>query len=115
MRENISLWQSEPETFIELEDESHFISEFDLDSATTINALAYQVVEKLLSNFYQACYSLINEELLPSYFNGTVPIQDELLEDALLSVTGMIGKVQKELKTQVEKRFDICFVLDYIY
>lgn len=41
MRENISLWRSEPETFIELEDESHFISEFDLDSATTINALAY--------------------------------------------------------------------------
>lgn len=41
MRENISLWRSEPETFIELEDESYFISEFDLDSATTINALAY--------------------------------------------------------------------------
>jgi len=48
MKENISLWGSDPETFIELEDESYFISEFDLDSATTINALAYQVVEKLL-------------------------------------------------------------------
>ena len=50
------MWQSEPETFIELENESYFITEFDLDSGTTINALAYQVVEKLLSNFYPSCY-----------------------------------------------------------
>jgi len=41
MKENISLWRTDPETFIELEDESYFISEFDLDSATTTNTLAY--------------------------------------------------------------------------
>lgn len=70
MRENVSLWHSEPDTFIELENESYFISEFDLDSATPINALAYQVIEKLLSNFYPSCYSLINEDLIPKYFSG---------------------------------------------
>lgn len=33
----------------------------------------------------------------------------------MLSLTGIIGKVQKELKVSSDKRFDICYVLDFIY
>lgn len=33
----------------------------------------------------------------------------------MLSITGMLGKVQKDLKISPEKRFDITFVLDFIY
>jgi hypothetical protein len=39
--DNIGTWQSDPESFIELEDENYFISEFDLDSACSINFLAH--------------------------------------------------------------------------
>jgi hypothetical protein len=39
--ENIKTWQSDPESFIELEDENYFINEFDLDSACPINFLAH--------------------------------------------------------------------------
>jgi len=32
-----------------------------------------------------------------------------------MSITGMIGKVQKDLKVSLDKRFDVCYVLDFIY
>jgi len=49
MGENIESWQRDPESFIELEDENYFISEFDLDSACSLNFLAHQLTEKLIT------------------------------------------------------------------
>ena len=39
---------------------------------------------------------------------------NELVEDSLLNLIGMLGKIQKDLKVPPEKRLDICYVLDHI-
>ena len=36
------------------------------------------------------------------------------IEDALLNLVGIIGKVQKEFKVKSDKRLDVHFVLQYI-
>lgn len=36
------------------------------------------------------------------------------VEDALLNLVGIVGKVQKEFKTKTEKRLDVHFVLNFI-
>jgi len=33
------------------------------------------------------------------------------VEDALLNLVGIIGKVQKDYKVPLDKRFDVCSVL----
>lgn len=109
-----TLWQKRPEQFIELEDENYFLSEYDLDAGCSLNLLSYQLLEKLISSFYTSCYPYLVEEMLPSYFNGTVKISNELIEDSLLTITGMLGKIQKDIRTPVEKRLDITYVLSFI-
>jgi hypothetical protein len=76
-----------------MESESYFISEFDLDAGCATNLIAYQVLEKLIISFYSTCYTFLNEELIPQYFSGQLQLRDEFSEDALLSITGMLGKV----------------------
>lgn len=65
MRENVQLWATDPESFIDVEDESYFISEYDLDAGCSMNLLAYQVLEKLFGCFYHTCYTYVNKELIP--------------------------------------------------
>lgn len=36
------------------------------------------------------------------------------MEDALLNLVGIVGKVQKEYKIKLEKRLDVNFVLQFI-
>jgi len=36
------------------------------------------------------------------------------VEDALLNLVGIVGKVQKEYKIKLEKRLDVNFVLQFI-
>jgi hypothetical protein len=62
--ENIQLWSTDPESFIELEDENYFINDFDLDSACSINFLAHLVTEKMITQMYSTCYPFIKEDLL---------------------------------------------------
>jgi hypothetical protein len=38
----------------------------------------------------------------------------ERVEDALLNLVGIVGKVQKEYKVVQEKRLDVCYVLKFI-
>ena len=40
---------------------------------------------------------------------------NEFVEDALLSIVGMLGKIQKDLKISADKRLDIVYVLDFIF
>ena len=67
---SIQQWQSNPEYFIENEDENYFMSEYDLDAACSMNLLSYQLLEKLISSCYETCYQFIAEDLLPIYFKG---------------------------------------------
>ncbi len=41
LQDNAASWKNDPESFIELEDENYFISEFDLDAGCTVNLLGY--------------------------------------------------------------------------
>lgn len=36
------------------------------------------------------------------------------VEDALLNLVGIVGKVQKEYKVKLEKRLDVNYVLQFI-
>lgn len=36
------------------------------------------------------------------------------MEDALLSLVGIVGRVQREYRVPLEKRLDVCYVLDFI-
>lgn len=80
-----------------------------------MHLLAYQLVEKLLTRFYPTCYSFINEKILPSYFKGEIRFANELVEDALFNITGMLGKVQRDLKVSPDKMLDIDSILNFIY
>jgi len=51
---------------------------------------------------------------LQQYFTGTLNLQNELQEDALLSIVCMLGKIQKDNKIPKEQRYDVCYVLDMI-
>ena len=58
---NIDLWKEDPEQFIEHEDEHYFISDYDIDSECNLSFLSYQLLDKLLYNFYRTCYPHITE------------------------------------------------------
>lgn len=63
-------WQSEPEYFIEHEDEQ-FMIEYDLKEDCSLNLLAMHLIEKLLQKFYSVCYPFI-QEILSRYFQSQV-------------------------------------------
>jgi hypothetical protein len=109
---NIRSWESDPESFIEMEDENCFVSEFDLDPACSVNFLAHQLTERLLSQLYNTCYSFVKDELLAAYFNGQLVLQSEVVEDALMSIIGMLAKLQQKLPA--DKRLDIMYVLNFL-
>lgn len=63
---DLESWQTDPEYFIDNEDESYLI-EYDLQDDCSINLLAQHLIEKLLQNFYQVCYPFV-ESILHQYF-----------------------------------------------
>lgn len=87
------MWRTDPESFIEFEDENYFINDFDLDSNCSLNFLAHLVTEKLISKLYNTCYPFVKDDLLAQYFNGSLQLQNEFTEDALLSIIGMLAKI----------------------
>ena len=62
---------------------------------------------------YSTCYPFIKDELLVKYFDGTMKLSNELIEDALLNLVGILPKIQK--KNLAEKCLDIVYILDFIY
>jgi hypothetical protein len=62
---------------------------------------------------YSTCYPFIKDDLLINYFNGTLKLSNELMEDALLNLVGMLAKIQQ--KSPAEKRLDIVYILDFIH
>lgn len=56
----------------------------------------------------------MQEEILNQYFNGQIRPESVQVEDALLNLVGIIGKVQKEYKVKLEKRLDVNYVLQFI-
>jgi len=42
---------------------------------------------------YNTCYSFIKDELLAGYFSGQLQLPSEVVEDALMSIIGMLAKL----------------------
>ena len=105
---NVDLWKSDPENYIEHEDELYYMLEYDMDAECTMSLLAYQFLEKIVQKFYEPCLPMIHDELLSKYLSGNLKPENEMIEDSLLCLVGMIGKVQKERRERVEKRLDVC-------
>ena len=59
---DLSMWQSDPEYFIEHEDEQ-FLLEYDLQEDCCLNLLAQHLIEKLIQKFYNICYPFIQDIL----------------------------------------------------
>ena len=78
-----------------------------------MNLLAQHLIEKLLQKFYPTCYSFV-QEILQQYFTGAISAGTIQVEDALLNLVGIVGKVQKEYKVKLEKRLDVHYVLTFI-
>ena len=87
--------------------------EYDLQDDCSLNLLAQHLIEKILQKFYPTCYPFV-QEILNQYFNGQITPENIQVEDALLNLVGIIGKVQKEYKVKLEKRLDVNFVLEFI-
>jgi hypothetical protein len=111
---NVDLWKYEPENFIEQEDDNYLMLEYDMDPEMTVSLLSFQLIDKLIEKFYVTTFPFIQNQLLQSYFTGQLKLENELQEDALLSIVCMLGKIQKDNKTPREQRYDVCFVLDML-
>lgn len=112
---DLTSWQSEPEYFLQNEDEQ-FLLEYDLQEESSLNLLALHLIEKLLQKFYSICYPFV-QDILKEYFMGSLILKtavNEQMEDALLNLVGIVGKVQREYKVPLEKRLDVCYVLQFI-
>ena len=54
------------------------------------------------------------QEILNQYFTEQLKPPTVHVEDALLNLVGIIGKVQREYKVKLEKRLDVHYVLQFI-
>jgi len=63
-----------------------------LQDDCSINLLAQHLIEKLLQKFYNICYPFV-QEVLQQYFTGALKPQQDQVEDALLNLVGIVGKV----------------------
>lgn len=88
---DLSSWQSDPEYFIENEDEQ-FLFEYDLQDDSSLNLLAQHLIEKLLQKFYHVLYPFV-QHILEQYIGGQLPNLTVHVQDALLNLAGIVGKV----------------------
>ena len=109
---DLNAWETDPENFVMTEDES-FLVEFDLQEDNSINLLAQHLIEKIIQKFYHIVYPFV-QGILEQYLGGKIVPQDVKIEDALLNLAGIVGKVQRENKVKQEKLMDINFVFNYL-
>ena len=91
--QNVDQWGYEPEAFIEQEDDNYLMLEYDMDPEMSLSLLSFQLIDKLIEKFYSTTFPFIQNQLLHSYFTGVLNLENELQEDALLSIVCMLGKI----------------------
>eukprot|EP00826_Nyctotherus_ovalis_P049651 TRINITY_DN6017_c0_g1_i2.p1 TRINITY_DN6017_c0_g1~~TRINITY_DN6017_c0_g1_i2.p1 ORF type:complete len:675 (+),score=107.63 TRINITY_DN6017_c0_g1_i2:413-2437(+) len=87
---SLSLWTSDPEAFIEQEDEALFACNARADKEVPASYVAYKSVEQLLLKFPEVC-----AEQAKSYINNLVEGKlqgDVLLQDAIYNTIEMLPK-----------------------
>lgn len=89
----ISLWKSDPEAFIEQEDDS-FGHEFDTDLDSSLSFLAYSVLEQLLQNFPSVCEKQV-KKYIENITSGKLESLDILLQDAMFNAIEMLPKIYR--------------------
>lgn len=90
---SLNHWRDEPENFIEQEDDNYLMLEYDMEPEMSLSLLSFQLIDKIIEKFYSTCFPFIQNNLLQSYFTGQLKLDNELQEDALLSIVCMLGKI----------------------
>jgi hypothetical protein len=55
----VQQWISEPETFIEQEDDNYLMLEYEMEPEMTISLLSFQLIDKLIEKFYNTTFPFI--------------------------------------------------------
>lgn len=133
--DSLYLWQDDPEQFIEIEDEIQYTRNSTINKDWAYNLLSYVLWNKLLEYFYDIAYPwLANHlshvienqapiEVLLNYAKenlGEAGSEDHnieisiLVEDAILSLVGLLPCVYKYKKIPDDNRLKIEVVLSHL-
>jgi len=97
---SISLWETDPETFIEQEDDT-FTHEFESDRESSISYLSYSILEQLLSHFPVVCAKQV-KKYVENLTSGKMTSYNILLQDAVYNAIEMLPKIYAlKLKTEI--------------
>eukprot|EP01022_Parablepharisma_sp_SALTPOND_P000965 TRINITY_DN105352_c3_g1_i1.p1 TRINITY_DN105352_c3_g1~~TRINITY_DN105352_c3_g1_i1.p1 ORF type:complete len:1150 (-),score=111.95 TRINITY_DN105352_c3_g1_i1:28-3477(-) len=88
---SISLWETDPEAFIEQEDDT-FTHEFESDRESSMSYLAYNILEQLLNNFPTVCAKQV-KKYVENLASGKMQSYDILLRDAIYNAIEMLPKI----------------------
>ncbi|MDR3549188.1 MAG: hypothetical protein P4M11_13165 [Candidatus Pacebacteria bacterium] len=88
---SISLWETDPEAFIEQEDDP-FTHEFESDRESSMSYLAYNILEQLLTNFPAVCAKQV-KKYVDNLVSGKMKGYDILLQDAIYNAIEMLPKI----------------------
>ena len=132
---SIELWENDPENFIEVEDELQYIRESHINHDCAYNFLAYVLCNRILEYFQELSHPWLanqlsyilenrcpNETLLSYARENLSEFESEgnsvdvstLIEDAILSLTGLLPSIYRYKSISEDNRIKVEVILDYL-
>ena len=132
--DSLDLWQDDPEQFIEIEDESIFLRESQINRDQSYSVLSYAVAYKLLDYFAEFSQPWLftnlsklieNNEKLENLCEIAIENKNpeenyyglemsDLIEDAVLNLAGLLPNIYRYKRTPAEERLKIETILGYL-
>lgn len=133
--DSLSLWEDDPDNFIEVEDEQQYGKGSSIDKDCSYNTLAYLLCNKILEYFKESSHSWLADQIthilnhkIPSQIlldfaneklgevgNEDYKVQVSILvEDAILSLVGLLPTIYSYFKIPEENRVKIEIILNYL-
>jgi len=133
--DSLNLWEEDPENFIEIEDELQYIRESNIEADCSYNFLAYVLCNRILEYFKESSQpwlanhithiieNQMPHQILLDYANdklgeaesGEYKMQiSVLVEDALLSLIGLLPSIYSYHKIPEESRMKVEVILNYL-
>ena len=91
---SIELWNSDPEAFIEQEDDT-FVHEFESDRESSMSYLAFNILEKLLNLFPVVCAKRI-KKYIDNITAGNAQGYNIIIQDAIYNSIEMMPKIYSQ-------------------
>lgn len=133
--DSLSLWEDNPENFIEIEDEQQYAKGNSITKDCSYNTLAYFLCNRILEYFQESSHSWLADQIthilenqIPSQIlldfaneklgeteNEEYKIQvSVLVEDAILSLVGLLPTIYNYFKIPEERRVKVEVILNYL-